>query len=249
MTVADQWLPSFELDSQKVRLFCFPHAGGGTAVYHRWRTQIAEHVQVVPIRLPGRETRIDDPLYDSLTTLVDDLYADLGPMLKHRDAFFGHSMGALLAFELALRAQADDRAPSLLAVSACRPPDRAQIDGDPIHELDDEALIDRLISAYGMGGEVQQEERGLMAMLIETLRADLKMVETYPSGQTSGIQSPIIACGGAEDPRVTRAALNGWRAFTDQTFTSRVFPGHHFYLRQEQSSLIRFLNQHLSRVK
>ena len=118
------WFPnSADPEDPRMRLFCFPYAGGGTAIYHRWQRYLDDLVLVLPVKLPGRESRINEPAYECMQRLVEDLLPPLRGQLRTPFAMFGHSMGALVAFELAKQlGQSTSREPNCLFVSACRPP-------------------------------------------------------------------------------------------------------------------------------
>lgn len=241
------WLPTRKSDAA-LPLVCLPFAGGGTAVYHLWRLE--PRIEVLPVRLPGREGRIRERALDDFQQLVDILLMELKDLWSTPFALFGHSMGAMLALELARRTTAAGQPPVCLFVSACRPPDRVGrvVHGDsaPLYELPSEAMIDGLIERYGM--QVEPAERALMLVLSETLRGDLKLFDSFKPSTHDRLSCPVFACGGADDPVVTRTDLGGWRNTTDGQFAVRVFPGGHFYLRTHHQPISGFVQQKLLRL-
>lgn len=236
------WLPQRKSDGARLSLLCVPFAGGGTAIYHQWR--LDPRIEVLPVRLPGREGRVKEPAFDDFGRLLDRLMVELADLWPSPLALFGHSMGALIAFELALRATAQGQPPVCLFVSACRAPGRhARETSSKLHGLPKEEMVDGLLELYGM--QVEADERALMLMLSKTLRADLKLFDSFERSSATRLSCPLFACGGAEDPSVTRADLDGWRATTDGPFGMRLFPGGHFFLRTQFKPLGNFVQQKL----
>lgn len=241
------WYRKRTLDSPaKLRLICLPHAGGGGAVYYRWARHFPESIGVVPIELPGRDSRMDESPCEDLVELAAELAHALLDVTHDRPfAIFGHSMGAAIGFEVARRLQIDHRRePTHLFVSACRAPRTAKV-GDPLHALDTDLMIDRLLDRYGTRHHTTPDELSLMRFLAPTLRADLKMMETYLYQTESLLQCPITALGGTSDPGVVRHQLEAWRGETSAAFSCRLFSGGHFYLRDQEMAVVRLLQSKL----
>lgn len=202
-------------------LFCFPWAGGGTLGYRGW--------PAVAICLPGRETRIVEQPFESMEDLIPALGEALLPVLRGREfAFFGHSMGAGVAFELTrwLRDR-DEPLPYTLIVSAARAP-RFRIDYEPAPEPSDEVLLQRL----HIPKEIRENPAALN-LLMPALRADTRLYRNWTYHPTSPLAVPIYAYGGADDPNVRPEHLEEWRHETNSLFLRRAFPGGHFYLNQQ----------------
>ncbi len=238
------WLPKREFSPSTIQLVCFPYAGGGTAHYYRWPSMISDRFVVLPVHLPGRENRFHETAIDHMDTMTEALYTHVAPSLRPPFALFGHSMGALIAYELALRLVADGRSPDYLVVSACRSPARMMTE-ERRHELPAEAMIQSLIRDYGTVGATSDEELDIMRLLSATIQCDLRMVEMYTHTPTTPLPCPILAISATEDTKVTRSDVSDWRHYTTNSFTMRTFPGNHFYLREQDAALIRLLESKL----
>jgi medium-chain acyl-[acyl-carrier-protein] hydrolase len=217
-TVEERWVRGVgsRRATARARVFLFHHAGGSASSY-----QLGKHfpgdVEACPVQLPGRESRFAEPLLTSLEPVVDELVAAIPTDLPF--AFFGHSMGALIAYEVARRV-----APTHLVVSAHRAPHLP--DTTPLGQLDDDALVARLVATIPVLADPDLRE-----IFLPILRADLTLCETYRFTPGEPLPCPVTAIGGTEDDLVTEAELAAWRAHTSASFALRLFPGGHFYLR------------------
>lgn len=214
----------------RVRLFCFPYAGGAAAVYHSWPQALSTDVEVCAIQLPGRGARFRDAPHTRLANLVRASADALGPSLDMPFALFGHSMGALVVFELAreLRRRGAP-APVRLLVSGHEAPHRPDPD-PPIGHLDDAAFVAEVCRRYdGIPREVL-DQPDLMDLVLPVLRADFSVIENYAYAPEEPLDCPISCFGGTEDVRVSRADLEAWQEQTRASFRLRVIPGGHFFL-------------------
>lgn len=218
----------------ELRLFCFPHAGGGAAAFRGWPDLLDEDIEVVAVRLPGRESRFAEPRYRRMAQLSQDLSAALRPLLDRPYGFFGHSLGALVAFETARRLVADAApAPVHLFAAACRAP-QLPLDEPALHDLPSAALIERLCEYGGMPAEVL-DQRDLLHVLLPTIRDDFELAETYRPARTGGLACPVTALGGRADGSVTNADLAAWRSTTTGPFSVVLVPGGHFAVNLPES--------------
>jgi len=229
------------------RLFCFPYAGGGAMVYRDWADRLPSTVQVIPVELPGRGARLKEPPFVSLPPLIDALTEFIIPLLDAPFCFFGHSMGALIAFELTrrLRRQHDIK-PQLLFVAGRRPP---QIpDSDPAtYDLPDDEFVAELHRINGISKEVL-EHRELMELFTPLLRADFQLTQTYEYCDDVPLHCPIIAYGGLDDQDVTRDLLSQWERQTTSRFALHMLPGDHFFLRSSRNLLLEMLTRELNKL-
>ena len=213
-----------------VRLFCFPHAGGGAAAYRTWQPLLPATVEVCAVQLPGRANRLREPALHSMQVLVENLCAELAPLLDRPFAFFGHSMGAIVASEvcrsLAIR---NERIPLQLFVSGRRPP-RVPDPNAPLRHLSDDAFVGEINRRYGGIPPEIASEPEVLALLLPALRADIAALETHRPQAVTPFDSPILALGGSADPLTPRAHLDAWKGETRSEFRVRMFPGGHFYL-------------------
>jgi len=218
-------------DKAAVRLICLPHAGGGTASYHRWRPLMPANVDLLPLALPGHDGRLNQPLATDLKVLARDLTEELGRFALDRPfVVMGHSMGALLAHEIAraLR-RAEHAMPRLLVLTGCRPPHTIVVQ-EPIHTLPDAEFISLLQERYGGMPPAIRDNAELQAILVPALRADFQMIETYSCDDEPPLDVPMLVLGGAEDPAVSASHLMEWRQYTTRECSVRLLPGGHFFV-------------------
>ncbi len=238
------WFPSLDAPSSSaLRLICFPFAGGGASFFRGWRAVLGPGIQVVPASLPGRETRSAEAPLDSFDALVAALAGALRPHLDGRPfAFFGHSMGALLAFEVARRLHSERLPmPMALLVSGARAP-RFRIGHVPPPEPSDAQLLDQLRQVNGPGGAAADRPESLSP----ALRADTRAYRGYIYQSCDPLPIPIRAFGGREDPQVTLEHLEGWKSHTAESFSLRLFPGGHFFLRGHALAFLEALSEELA---
>nr|VFJ53237.1 MAG: Surfactin synthase thioesterase subunit [Candidatus Kentron sp. FW] len=225
------WLGGRDNPQARMRLFCFPAAGGGTLAYRNWSGQLPSHVELRPVKLPGREARIGEACFQEALPLARALASGLWPYLDQPFAFFGHSMGALLAFELAreLRRRGGP-VPLCLMVSGRQAP-RIPLPREFFHTLPDPDLIDKLRTYYAGGTpEAVLREKELMALFLPVIRADFAVTDAYVHTPEPPLDCHIHAFGGETEQEFSRADLDAWREETTGSFTLELFPGGHFYL-------------------
>jgi medium-chain acyl-[acyl-carrier-protein] hydrolase len=230
----------------RLRLFCFPYAGGGGAVFRTWQAALPPAIEVCAVQLPGREDRVREAPYTHLAPLVQALTAALYPYLGDGVpfAFYGHSMGSLIGFELARCLRREDApGPVLLFVAAHRAPQLPDRN-PPVHRLPDRALLERLRDLGGTRGEVLDDAE-LRALFFPLLRADFAVCETYRYIADDPLPCPIVAMGGVNDPEVRLADLAAWRAQTSDQFMLRLLPGGHFFPVSSCPLLLREITGHL----
>jgi medium-chain acyl-[acyl-carrier-protein] hydrolase len=217
----------------RVRLFCFPFAGGSSFTYRAWADALPPSIEVAAIRLPGRESRRGEAAYRRVGSLVDALAAALPPFFDRPFAFFGHSMGALVAYELARALPAP---PAHLFVSGRRAPDHPDPRA-PIHALADAPFVAELRHLNGTPEDVLRHAE-LLELVLPVLRADFELCETHAHADGPPLPCPLTAMGGVADARVPRATLEAWRAQTTSAFALRMFPGDHFYLEAARPAVL-----------
>lgn len=228
-----------------LKLFCFPYAGGNSQIYRGWPYKLPETVEVYAVNLPGRGMRLREPPITRLTPLVHEIAEAILPELDRPFAFFGHSMGALIAFELAhhLRKQ-DQLSPAHLVVSGRRAPHLPNTDPQT-HDLPDEEFLEELHRLNGTPKEALEHPE-LMELMLPILRADFGLCETYTYEARPLLDCPIAAFGGLQDNDVSREHLEGWRAHTSSSFKMSMLPGDHFYVHTAQSLLLKAVSQLLT---
>lgn len=214
--------------SARVRLFCFPYAGGGDAIFTSWQQHLSETIEVCPLQLPGRGSRIAEPGYTDMCQLVRIAGQALSPYLDKPFALFGHSMGALIAFELARHLRSEHRAQPvhLFASGRCSP--------QTVNEPFDLDQLDR---------ELENSE--LIELMLPVLRADLLLCNSYRYTPESPFSFPITAFGGLDDRGASRRCLEGWREHTRARFVLRMFPGDHFFIDASTLPLLEAISREL----
>ncbi len=226
--MSNPWiLRRVEPDARKLSLLCLPHAGGGSAAYLSWADALGDGVDICPVQLPGRETRLADAPVDDMTLLVSQLTEALAPWAGRRYALYGHSMGAHLAFELARSFRQSGLAlPQCLIVSGARAP-HLPLGTPPLADLPEAELLRSLGQRYGNHVDAQMME--LMRLMLPTLRADLRLVEQHVHVPQPPLSVPIHALAGSDDASVALADARQWGRHTDLAFEFKTFAGAHFF--------------------
>ena len=239
------WLANSTLRQEaKLRLFCFPYSGAGASIFRSWLSNFPAEIEVCPVRLPGREERLTESPYSSLMTLVPILANALLPDLDRPFVFFGHSMGALLAFELSRYLKnCMNLVPLHLFVSAHAAPHLPRSE-DPIHNLPEEQFISKLREMNGTADAVFASLE-LRQILLPLLRADFSMCETYQFIPGEKLDCSISAFGGLQDAYIQRSDLEAWSSQTRGLFKLRMFPGDHFFITKNPFLLIEVISREL----
>ncbi|HEX7181023.1 MAG TPA: thioesterase II family protein [Thermoanaerobaculia bacterium] len=227
---AERWLAFREAKPRaRVRMFCFPYAGGGASTYRGWSASLPPDVEVCPVQLPGRESRLREEPFTRPEPLIRILADVLAPHMDMPFVFFGHSMGGMISFELSRELRRRGRTlPLHLFVSGRRAPHVPPRE-EPIHNLPEPEFIEELRRLQGTPEEVLQHAE-LMKLLTPVLRADFSVNETYTYTEEEPLDPGISAFGGLGDDEVTREDLEGWKQHTRGKFRLRMLPGDHFFL-------------------
>jgi medium-chain acyl-[acyl-carrier-protein] hydrolase len=231
----------------ELKLFCLPYAGGTASVYRNWANHLPATIQVIPVELPGRGGRLSEPPFVSFTPLVSAVAEAMLPLLDAPFALFGHSMGAIISFELAryLR-RTYGREPHALCAAGRRAPHVP--DTDPVtYNLPHDEFIEELRRINGTPSEVL-EHAELMELMIPLLRADFQLVQTYAYIEGDPLRCPIFAYGGLQDDEETRELMSRWEEQTESRFKLHMLPGDHFFLRSSQSLLLELLARDLYEI-
>jgi medium-chain acyl-[acyl-carrier-protein] hydrolase len=234
----------------RLRVFCFPYAGGAPA-WGAWIDQlppeVRREIEVCSIHLPGRDCNHSEPLFHELSPLLDVLDTVIASYPDLPYAFFGHSMGALISFELARQLRRRG-IPGPIHLTVCG--HRAPHLEDPhvaIHKMPDAEFRAKLREFGGTPEAVLQDDE-LMELLTSVLRADFAVCESYSYTAEEPLDCSITAFGGNDDAKVSRDELSAWRAQTTSSFSLRMFPGGHFFLQSAQVLFLRVLAQDLKDV-
>jgi surfactin synthase thioesterase subunit len=215
----------------RLRLFCFPFAGGGASLYRGWEDPSHE-IEFCAYEPAGRETRFREALAPDMAAMAGAAVEAVSSLLDAPFAIFGHSFGGNVALEVSRELRRRGREPRVLFVSGCCGPGRARR-VEPIHDHDDAQLTAALAGLGGTPPEVF-EHRELLDLLLPVLRADLKISDAYRANAEPHLECPVVAMGGVDDQHVQPDDLRAWRSITAGPFRLELFAGDHFYLRDPQ---------------
>jgi medium-chain acyl-[acyl-carrier-protein] hydrolase len=241
----DSWIAFRKPNPQaRLRLFCFPYAGASAAIFRTWSDGLPADVEVCPVQFPGRGTRLQEVPFKRLAPLVQALAQALVPLLDKPFAFFGHSLGALVGFELArqLRRRSGVQ-PVRLLVSADRAP-QLPARHRPIHALPEDEFLAELRRLNGTPGQLL-DDMELMQIMLPVLRADFAAYQTYAYAPEPPLDCAISCFGGMQDQRVSRGELEAWRDQTRVPVSLQMFHGDHFFLNTARSLLLPVLAHEL----
>lgn len=247
-TPANQWLALPRPNPEaKLRLFCFPYAGGGATSFQFWSKSLPRTVEVCPIQLPGRGNRVKESPATRLLPLVEDVAAGLVPFLDKPFAFFGHSMGAMIAFELTRLLRREGEAlPAHLFLSGSSAP-QYPVPQRHIYDLPEPELLEELRRLNGTPKEVLENPE-LMQLMLPIIRADFAVCQTYVAPEELPLDCPVTVFGGLQDVDVTREGLSAWRQQTTAPFSLWMLQGDHFFLHTSQGKLHEVISQVLHRI-
>ncbi len=231
----------------KIRVFCFPYAGGSSAVFSNWAAKISEEVELCAIRLPGRMGRLDEAAPGSLDALADGVADSLSAFFDKPYAIVGYSFGALLAYETMKRIRKSGQPMPLrfFAMASAAPTKWVAHRG--IHQLPDEQFLEKLMSTYGYEGMGQAfADKDVRAVVLPILRSEIKMVETYDA-KNAGEALPISisAYVGKSDPVCGIQQAEGWKSFAGGGFDLKQFAGGHFFLQSAEAQCLGALETEL----
>jgi surfactin synthase thioesterase subunit len=235
-------LPFGGLNRETYRLFCFPHAGGGAAFFRSLSEPLKEFIQTAPVQYPGRENRREEAYAQSIEELVQTLLADLRGAFLGRFAFFGHSMGAIVAFEMmrALR-RAGLPLPEVLVASAARAP-QFRRNNKPAPDPSREELIEQVRNLEGLPEDILAHG-GLVDLLLPSLEADTSLYRRYIYREEPPFETAITVIGGRADPNIHSSHLDAWKEQTRGRFECIQIDGGHFYLRSNPPAFFEILRE------
>lgn len=226
--------------TRALTLFCLPYAGASAAVYQPWRRRAPSWLAVEPVELPGHGCRLDETLLDEFGALVEQLADELAPRLPANYALFGHSLGALVAYELAQTFVARGLpAPAALFVSGASAPSRRD-DGRYRGLVGEERLKEELRRLGGTPDEVLDDAE-LMALMLPVLAADFRLCASFVRRERAPLACPLHVFGGARDATVPLLALAAWQRETCGEFSCETFDGGHFFIKSHERALWRRL--------
>jgi surfactin synthase thioesterase subunit len=234
---SDTWLRRFHpVPGSTVRLVCLPHAGGSASFFFPVSKALAPSVEVLSVQYPGRQDRRSEPPIDDIGVLADHVCRALATYTDKPLALFGHSMGAIVAFETTRRLEARGVKPVRLLASGRRAPSSRY--GENIHRRDDDGIAAELRALSGTEQQLLADE-DFLRMILPAVRSDYRANETYRGAPGATTRCPITAFVGDSDPKVTVDEAHTWREHTTGAFDLKVFPGGHFYLTDWPHPVVR----------
>ncbi|MEU0580155.1 alpha/beta fold hydrolase [Streptomyces griseoincarnatus] len=243
---ASPWFQTFRpAPDAPVRLVCLPHAGGSASFYFPAARALSPRVEVLAVQYPGRQDRRREPAVTDLEELAERIVTALQPWTDTPYALFGHSMGAVVAFEAARRLQAAGRGPARLFVSGRRAP--SLDDAETWQPRTDEEVVAEIRRLDGTGDALLDDEETLR-MILPALRADYDAVRRYRYRPGPPLDCPVTAFTGDHDPKAEVAQVRAWHTHTASGFDLNVLPGGHFFLVDQQQQVLRTVEEHLLRA-
>lgn len=244
---ANPWLVFFGQPeiAKYLRLYCFSYAGGSASIYQPWGALLDPGIELCAVQLPGRGIRLAERPERDLSALVSRLATAIAAQPTVPFAFFGHSLGALIAFELTRHLQRCQlQQPVKLLVSGCSSP-QLRSNVDALDEHDDEKMIERLSQYNGTPPEVLQHQE-LMSLMAPAIRADFALVADYVYKPGALLDLPVTAFAGRSDDQTSREQIDGWGRETRSAFIQHWFDGDHFFIRPQMEQVVAQLNRELS---
>lgn len=244
--ITNRWLSVPAPNPQALlRLFCFPYAGGSAATFREWHKGLPATVEVCGIRLPGRGTRVEEPPFADLKLLVDTVAKELRPLWEKPFALFGHSMGAVIAFDLArhLRHEYGYDALHLFVSGSCAPHVPSHM--IPFYDLSEGGFLETVRRLNGTPPQVLEHPE-LMKLLLPALRADFQMAQAYEYLAGPPLDCSITAFGGLRDEEVSSDCIKAWREQTTGEFSLEMIDSDHFFVQRARPLLLQMVSRRLN---
>lgn len=225
--------------NDKIRIFCFPYAGGGASAYRNWGTYFPDYVGVYPVQIPGRENRITERAIIDMNQLVDKIVDAMCPYTDTKFLVFGHSLGAKISYEVCNRLrEKGNNAPCHLIVSGSRAPHIPE--PEPLHHLKDADFIEAMKRYSGMSREFL-ENKDLLNLFLPIFRADFILDETYRFIKYENFDFPITALYGDHDQDSETETVEAWGKYTNSSFNKKVFHGEHFFIKTSENEVLTYI--------
>jgi surfactin synthase thioesterase subunit len=223
---------------------CLPHAGGSSSFFFPVSKSLSPAVEVLAVQYPGRQDRHTEATIDTVPELVEEIFAALRPIAGQPFSLFGHSMGATVAYELALRIQdAHLPAPLHLFASGRRAPSRYR--DENVHQRTDDEIVAEMTLLSGEDAPFLADA-DVLRMSMPAIRADYRAIETYRHAPGRVLSCPVTVLTGDSDPRVSLEEARAWSEHTSGLADVRIFPGGHFFLVEHSADVLRLIRQTLA---
>ncbi|MEU9027351.1 alpha/beta fold hydrolase [Streptomyces sp. NPDC048383] len=242
---ADGWIRRYHAaDESPIRLVCLPHAGGSASFYFPMSQALAPAVDVLSVQYPGRQDRRHEPGITDIGVYADALTSALLPWLDRPVALFGHSMGAVLAFEVTRRLERDHGInPVRIFASGRRSP--SSFRQETVHLRDDDGIVAEMRELSGTNSAILGDEE-ILRMVLPAIRSDYTAIENYRADPRETVNAPITVLTGESDPRTSAEEADAWEGHTSAEFDIHRFPGGHFYLAGQQARILKIVSDELA---
>jgi surfactin synthase thioesterase subunit len=242
---SELWLRRFHpAEHSPARLVCFPHAGGSASYFFPMSAALSPALDVLSVQYPGRQDRRMHQPIDDIPRLADRIFDMLRSQIDRPVAFFGHSMGAILAFEVAMRLEHTAGIPLLrLFASGRRAPGRSR--HETVHLRDDAGLVAELNGLNGTDSRLLGDEE-MLRLILPMVRSDYRAIETYSCPPDRRLSCATTALVGDRDPKTTLDEARSWSVHTTGEFDLRVFSGGHFFLNHHQRDIVNMVSAALA---
>ncbi|MEV5886902.1 alpha/beta fold hydrolase [Streptomyces sp. NPDC052020] len=238
------WIQRFHPSAEAgARLVCFPHAGGAATYFHPVSAALSPGIEVLAVQYPGRQERRAEPVVRSVEELARQATAAIRPWADRPLALFGHSMGALVAAEVARRLVDEGAPPLTVIVSGRRSP--TSFRDESVHRRDDQGIVAEMARLGGSDVRVFEDPE-MRSLLLPVIRADYEAVETYRYRPGPPLPCPLLVLLGDNDPVASVEEAHGWAEHTSGGFELRTFSGGHFYLNQHAAAVTAAIRDHVT---
>jgi medium-chain acyl-[acyl-carrier-protein] hydrolase len=232
-----------ERSDAKIRLFCFPFAGGGAQVFFSWAENISNEIELFLIKLPGRENRFNETPYRRISELIYDLTPAILPLINKPFMFFGHSLGAHISFYLIRHLRASNLpCPMHMFVSGSRAPHLPEPADALRYNMDDTEFIEKLNKLGGMTDEILKNKE-LLDLILPIIKADIEMLNTMKYTEEEPLKCNITSIAGNDDQRVSREDAAAWNKHTCKKFELKMIVGKHLFINTHHEQVINIINQ------
>jgi medium-chain acyl-[acyl-carrier-protein] hydrolase len=234
----------------KLKLVCLPYAGGSSTIYSNWKNYLHPRIELNPIELAGRGKRFSEPFYHNFSDAVDDVYRLIKDDIDYSPyAFFGHSMGSILAFELANKIRGlKHQEPIHLFLSGRYPP-HLRKEREILHKLPDNEFGEEILKKGGTPKEFFSNVE-LVSVLLPVIKADYRILETYEYFPNNfKFEYDISVFGGQSDIDIPLSDLNEWRLYTNKECKIYEFRGGHFFIHEEKENIVKIINHTLINIE
>jgi medium-chain acyl-[acyl-carrier-protein] hydrolase len=241
---ATPWLIPYKRSlNSKATLLCFHHAGGGASAFRNWKKYLPREIDLVAVQLPGREHRFNDAYITSMDALINELFQSIRAEFKRPYILYGHSMGAVIAYEMVRKISDAIEPPPLFFIPTGRMAPQCIVkECKNLHKLEDDDFCREFLERY-YSDRLKSifDERGLRNFFLPQLRADMELLETYQTKSWIVMDCPIMAVAGTEETDISESDLAAWRDHTNHNFASYRLPGGHFFIEKSEQELVNLI--------